>query len=174
MRSTWTRVGVVFVVLGLAATACAKSTTAGSGSSTTPTASATGSAPVTLSGKVTNKGTKDLTAMGKTIDFSIEADDEDNLSTFYFKPTFVQVTPGGKVTVEVENEGTVKHNFSITALNIDQNVDKGAKKEVTFTLPSSGVVNFFCKFHVGSGMQGAFFFTAGGSAASPASSTSGY
>jgi plastocyanin len=103
----------------------------------------------------------------------MEADDEDNLTKFYFKPTFVRVTPGGKVTVKVENEGNTDHNFSITALNIDQTIAKGQDKEITFTLPSSGAVAFFCKFHVGSGMQGAFFFNPGDTVNTSTASTSG-
>jgi plastocyanin len=160
MRTSWSRLGVLFAVLAMVAgVACSKSTPSGSGGTSSPSAST--SAPVTLSGKVTNKGTKDLTSMGKTINFSLEADDEDNLTKFYFEPTFIKVTPGGKVTVKVENEGTTDHNFSITALHIDQTIAKGQDKEITLTLPSSGAVAFFCKFHVGSGMQGAFFFNPG-------------
>jgi plastocyanin len=168
-------VGVLLAVIGLAATACAKSTTAGSGTSTTPTPTASISpAPVKLPGQVTNKGTEDLTGQGKSIDFSLEADDEEG--GFYFKPTFIKATPGATVTVEVENEGNATHNFSITTLDVDQDVAMGEMKEVTFTLPASGVVTFFCKFHVNSGMQGAFFFTAGqtASSSSPSTGSSGY
>ena len=173
MNLSWTKTMALLGIMALTAVGCAKSTTAGSGGSQSPSPSS--SAPVSLSGTVTDKGTKDLTGQGKTIDFSLEADDEDDLTTFYFKPTFIKVTPDGKVTVEVENEGSVEHNFSITSLGIDQNVKQGEKKEVTFTLPSSGVVNFFCKFHVGSGMQGAFFFAPGGAATTTSTSgTSGY
>ena len=154
---------VCFCVLGLLAAACAKTASPGStGSSSPPVASSstpTASVPVALSGVVTNKGTKDLSSMGKAIHFSLEADNDGG--QFYFNPTFLKITPGATVTVELENEGNAKHNFTIKALHVDQDLAPGQKKTITFTLPSSGAVGFFCEYHHGLGMQGAFFSTAG-------------
>lgn len=170
------RLVVVLAVLGLAAAACAKSTNAGSGSS--PSATASSGAPVALSGKVTNKGTKDLSAMGASVHFTLEADNDNG--QFYFDPTFLKITPGSKITVELENEGSTEHNFSIEALGVNQDLAKGQKKTITFTLPANGAVNFFCEYHHNLGMQGAFFSTAGqalvssSAGASPSSSSSGY
>ena len=171
------RLVVVLAVLGLAAAACAKSTNAGS--SNTPTATASSNAaPVSLPGKVTNKGTKDLSAMGTSVHFTLEADNDNG--QFYFNPTFLKITPGSKITVELENEGSTEHNFSIEALGVNQDLAKGQKKTITFTLPANGAVNFFCEYHHNLGMQGAFFSTAGqalvssSAGASPSSSSSGY
>ena len=178
------RLVVVLAFLGLAAAACAKSTNAGSGSSSTPTVSASSGTPVSLPGKVTNKGTKDLSAMGSSVHFTLEADNDDG--QFYFNPTFLKITPGSKITVELENDGSTEHNFSIEALNINQDLEKGQKKTITFTLPANGAVNFFCEYHHKLGMQGAFFSTAGqalvpssggstsGSTSSTGGSTGGY
>jgi plastocyanin len=98
-----------------------------------------------LSGSVTDKGTK--TVSGSSI--ALEADD------FYFKPTFVNAKPGTKLTVEIENEGKNTHTFTIDSAKIDKQIEPGKKAEVEVTVPSSGNLNFYCRFHRGSGMQGA-------------------
>ena len=159
-------------VLGLLAAACAKTASPGSAGSSSPPAASSpaGGAPIALPGTVTNKGTKDLSSMGKTIKFSLEADNDGG--QFYFNPTFLKITPGGTVTVELENEGDKKHNFTIKALNVDEDLAPGQKKTVTFTLPSSGAVNFFCEYHHGLGMQGAFFSTVGEALVSTSQSSS--
>jgi plastocyanin len=149
------RLAIVAASLTLVATACAKSSNTGAPSSGTPSATPSSSGPVALSGQVNNKGAKDLTSSGSSIKLSLEADN------YYFKPTFIKAAPGATVNLEVENESSAEHNFSITGMNIDKDVEAGKKAELTFTLPSSGAVNFFCKYHVGSGMQGAFYFTGG-------------
>jgi plastocyanin len=108
--------------------------------------------PVSLQGKVTNKGTKTV----KNGKISIEADD------FYFKPTFDKATPGSKVTVSLKNESDTQHSFTIPELGIDQTLAPGQKATMDVTMPASGATNFFCRFHGPSGsnqgMQGAFYF----------------
>jgi plastocyanin len=107
--------------------------------------------PVTLQGKVTNKGTKTV----KNGKVSIEADD------FYFKSTFLKAKPGTTVTVSLKNEGKAQHTFTIDALGIDQTLDPGQSTTVSVTLPATGATNFYCRFHgpegTNQGMQGAFF-----------------
>ena len=115
------------------------------------------SKPVSLDGKVNAKGTKDVS--GKTaVTLGIEADD------YYFSPTFVKVSPGEKVTIEVENEGSAPHTFTSDGLNVDQQVSPGKTKKFTVTVPSSGAVfQFHCNFHESMGMQGAFYTKKGAS-----------
>jgi plastocyanin len=98
-----------------------------------------------LSGDVTDKGTQ--TVSGTSI--KLEADD------FYFKPTFINAKPGTKLTVEIENEGTNTHTFTIDSAKIDKEIAPGKDADVEVTVPSSGDLNFYCRFHRGSGMQGA-------------------
>jgi plastocyanin len=134
--------------------------------------------PVKLSGKVNNHGSKSV----KGGSLTVEQDD------FYFNPTFIKAKHGRKITVKLKNEGSTQHTFTIDSLNIDQVVDPGKRASIKVTVPDSGAVQFYCRFHKVTGMQGAIFgkngekVGAGGSSTSsgtspPASSTgssSGY
>ena len=126
--------------------------------------------PVTLQGKVTNKGT----ATVKNGKVTVEADD------LYFKSTFLKAKPGTTVMVSLKNEGKTQHTFTIDALGIDQTLNAGQKATVAVALPASGATNFYCRFHgpqaTNQGMQGAFFSkngdtvsTGGGASASAGS-----
>lgn len=136
-------------VLGLAA--C--SSDSSSKSSDTSTTKKTEKAPVTLSGTVNNKGTKDISTKGATVSMELETDD------FYFNPTFIKVAPGQKITLEMKNEGTVAHTFTSPSLGVDKEVPPGSKATITVTAPSSGNSAFFCRFHKDNGMQGAMFIS---------------
>jgi plastocyanin len=74
---------------------------------------------------------------------------------YYFKPTVLKGSPGQKVTLELENEGKVEHNFSVPSEGIDMNLAAGKDAKVMVTIPKSAVASFFCKFHKGMGMAGA-------------------
>ena len=95
-------------------------------------------------------GTKAVEDSGKT---EVELDD------FYFSPTVLQGKPGEKVTLELKNEGKVEHTFTIDTQNIDQDLQPGADATVTVTIPKSGAISFYCKFHKSSGMAGALAVT---------------
>jgi uncharacterized cupredoxin-like copper-binding protein len=128
--------------------------------------------PVSLQGKVTNKGEKTV----KNGKISVEADD------FYFKPTFEKSKLGSTVKVSLKNEGKTQHTFTIPSLGVDTVLDPGKKATVDVTLPTDGALGFFCRFHgpdaTNQGMQGAFFskkgetVTTGGGAAAAASGAS--
>jgi plastocyanin len=147
--------------MAIVAVACGnnKTPTVPKAASTSPPAAA---APVKLSGQVNNHGVKSIAGKDEV---SLEQDD------FYFEPTFLGATPSQKVTVEVENEGKTTHNFTIKSLKIDKDVQPGDSAKIEVKLPKSGVVNFFCRFHVDQGMQGAFYFP--GSSSSSSSSGGG-
>ena len=102
--------------------------------------------PVKLDGKVNNKGNGTI----KNGKVEIEQDN------YYFKKTFLKGT-AGDVTVKFENEGSTTHSFTIDDQNIDVVVKPGKTKTVTVSLTDGAPVNFYCKFHVGQGMQGALF-----------------
>ena len=141
---------VVLAIVSIVAVGCGKSSK--EPTSKEPTSSATTAAasapPVSLTGSVNDKGTATLSGD----ELEIEQDD------FYFKPTFVKATPGAKVTIKLHNEGSAEHTFTIDSLHIDEDLQPDAEKTVEITLPSSGTVTYYCRFHQSSGMQGAFFF----------------
>jgi plastocyanin len=126
--------------------------TPGAASSAPAPTSAAPSAPVALAGTVNVHETKDLAGRDE---FELEMDD------FYFGPTFVKGTPGATVKVELANEGENPHTFTIDSLKVDTTVQPGKATDVSVKLPASGALAFYCKFHKGQGMQGAFFFNAG-------------
>jgi plastocyanin len=80
---------------------------------------------------------------------------EVEMDDFYFDPTVLKGKPGSKVTLTLKNEGKVKHNFDLDAQQIDQDIDPGKSATVTVTIPPSGQVSFFCKYHKSMGMAGA-------------------
>lgn len=127
------RVAIFLLVAGLALGACGGSGGGGSG----------GSSNAGGGGGATGKT---ATISGSNIEIKLE----DN----FFSPSTLVGKPGQKVTIELDNEGSAEHNFSLDSQKIDQNVQSGDKAEVTVTLPKSGVLPFYCEFHKSIGMTG--------------------
>src|SRR5262245_37442830 len=146
-------VGVVTIVVALVAVLA--------GAATAKTAA---KAPVQLSGKFNNKGTK--TARNDKI--AIEVDD------YYFEPTFIKATPGSTLTVSLKNEGKMEHTFTVPGQPVDIDLQPDARGTATLTVPADGAVVFFCRLHGPNGtdgdrgMQGAVFTKAGQSVANAA------
>ena len=115
---------------------------------------------VPLSGSVSNHGTKDLGAATKV---EVELDD------LYFAPTFIKAKPGSSVDISLKNEGEARHSFTIDETSTNVELDAGQSSSVKVTLPASGALAFYCSFHRGSGMQGAFSVSA--VAAAPGATT---
>lgn len=156
------RFPALLVALGLLLAACggnsAESTTTQPTSTTsegittttaaaTTTTGSTQSPPVSLEGQVNDHGTS--TVEGSSIEI-----EQDN---FYFDPTYIEADPGATIEVTLTNEGTASHTFTIDSQGIDVELDSGQSKTVQVTIPDSGSLRFYCRFHVGQGMQGAFF-----------------
>jgi plastocyanin len=142
------RLLVLFLALGLVASACSKKaeTTGSASPSASGSGSGSGSGQMTIgSDKANNKGTASISGME---DFSVEVDN------FYFKPTVLKGTAGQQIKLELENESSTLHNFTLADQNIDQDIQAGQKMEVTVKLPASGFLEFFCKYHKTSGMVG--------------------
>jgi plastocyanin len=109
--------------------------------------------PVELDGAVSAHGT--ATVKGSAV--SIEADD------LYFEKTYLKGKAGKTIGVTVENKGDTTHTFTIDAQDIDEELEPGESIDVDVTIPANGkIANFSCRFHVSSGMQGAFFSKKGG------------
>jgi plastocyanin len=77
------------------------------------------------------------------------------IDNYYFQPTVLKGTPGQKVTLELDNEGSVEHTFTVDSQGIDKQLQPGDEAKVTVTIPKSGAVSFYCKFHKNEGMAGA-------------------
>ena len=109
-------------------------------------------APVELEGTVNDEG-----GSGEVSDGEVEME----LDDFYFGPTFTQADAGSSVTISLFNEGDTKHTFTIDSLGVDEELEPEATLEVEVTLPESGAVRYYCRFHADQGMQGAFYTNAG-------------
>jgi plastocyanin len=111
----------------------------------TTTQSSGGGGQKTIAGvSVNDRGTKSVS--GKTAV---------SLGDYFFKPTVIEGKAGSKVTLELKNVGQVAHTFTIDSQKIDQNLDPGASATVTVTIPKTGAVSFYCRYHRSSGMAGA-------------------
>jgi plastocyanin len=88
---------------------------------------------------------KDVTGLGE---LDLEADE------YYFEPAFLRGAPGQKLKLEIENESSTLHSFTIPEQKLDMNIPPKGKVVVEVTFPPSGVVRFFCRFHSALGMDG--------------------
>jgi YVTN family beta-propeller protein len=138
---------------------------ASAGTSTNPIATAQPEGQVIKLGALTfaDHGTKDVKGQAE---LDLEADD------YYFAPTFLRGEPGQKLTLEIENESGTLHNISLPEQHIDTDIPPKGKMKVEVTIPSSGVVHFFCKFHRALGMNGELL--AGDATPQPISHASGH
>ena len=147
------RRGLVIIagcVLLLAAAGCGSSSSSSSGGTTTEESSGGGGQKTIAGVQANDHGTKAVEDSGKT---EVELDD------FYFKPTVLEGKPGQKVELELKNEGQTEHTFTIDSQNVNKDLGPGEEAEVEVTIPKSGVVSFYCKFHKSSGMAGALAVT---------------
>lgn len=148
-------------LVAVAAAGCGSGYGGSKSSSSQPASGGGSGGQVNAAGvQANNHGTK--TASGET---KVEMDD------YYFSPTLLKGKPGQKVTLELENEGSVEHSFTIDSQSIDKVIAPGKDVKVTVTMPKSGSVSFYCKFHKSSGMAGALVTS--GSGAAPPTTTSG-
>ncbi len=77
------------------------------------------------------------------------------MSDKQFNPSTLVEGVGRQVTLRVVNEDEVIHNLTIPAIPADLDFEPGQERTVIFvTPPTSGVLEFFCKFHREEGMQG--------------------
>jgi len=164
------RLGVLIVaVLGLGLVPLVAGCGSSSSSSSSTESSSSGGGKKTIAGVQANDhGTKTASSSGKT---EVELDD------FYFKPTVLQGKPGEQVKLELKNEGKMEHTFTIDSQEIDQDLQPGDEAEVMVTIPKSGAVSFYCKFHKSSGMAGALAVsgnTGGGGGGTTTSGGKGY
>jgi YVTN family beta-propeller protein len=111
-----------------------------------PTPAPAAQAPAQGTMTISDHGT--LAVKGKE-EIELEADE------YYFKPTFLQGTPGQRLKLEIENESGTLHNISLPEQHLDVDIPPKGKVLVDVVFPASGAVRFFCKFHEALGMHGA-------------------
>jgi len=104
------------------------------------------SPPVSLAGSTNNHGTKSAKD-----DMTVVADN------FSFSPTFITASPGQKFTVQLKNDSNARHTFTSPTMAVDLELAPGNSRTVTLTAPTTGSVEFHCRFHQSQGMQGAVY-----------------
>jgi YVTN family beta-propeller protein len=101
---------------------------------------------VTLEGVAfADHGTLDV---GTAAEVTLRADD------YYFAPTFLRGRPGQRLRLNVENAASTLHNLSMPALGIDRDLPPLGRVDIEVTVPATGPVAFFCKFHGPLGQNG--------------------
>jgi uncharacterized cupredoxin-like copper-binding protein len=146
-RSTVVPFAALSVVVLMLASCSSSSST--SGPAAGGSSSSSGADTITIgSDQANDHGTEDVTGQSS---FEVEADNDEG---FYFKPTVLTGSANQSITLEIKNEGTAQHNFSIDAQNVDVTLDPGKSQEVTVTFPATGTVEFYCSIHRSLGMAG--------------------
>lgn len=141
----------------LVAAACSGGSSPASKSSSspspTPTTCLAKQVPITFPQcPISEIGTpKDLTSQGDNVQLKLIAGDA------IWDPTFIKVKAGAFVTLTIEG-GVPNHDFNITSLKVKHPVPPLTTTTVSFQLPLSGPVIFYCAPHLPNGMQGAFYF----------------
>ena len=157
MRRMYLPAMTLALAVALTAAACSKSTPTATGSTTSsPPPAATSPAGAPSSGgtfqvgndTANNHGTANVTGLSSV---NVE---QHNASDYYFSPTILAGSAGQQISVHLENKGSLPHNFTIDAQNVNVTLQPGASQDVQVTLPSTGVVEFYCSFHHALGMAG--------------------
>jgi plastocyanin len=77
-----------------------------------------------------------------------------DVGDFYFKGTFLRGTSGQKLRLRIQNVARVPHNVSLPSQQVDRDIPPGRQRvEVDVTVPESGALRFFCKYHAAQGMN---------------------
>ena len=97
---------------------------------------------------------------------------EIELYDYYFEPTILKGKAGQKVELELKNEGSAAHTFTLAEQSVNKEIQPGDETETEVTFPQSGQLKFVCTFHQSQGMIGALQTSPGSS--SPSTTTSKY
>ena len=138
----------------LAAAGCSSKTDSSAGSTTRPSPSPSAcvgkQVPVTFRCPLLEAGSpQDLTSQGSNVRFTLVGGDG------VWDNTYFKVKAGAKVTVVLQS-GEFLHNFVIDEVSVKTDMQPSSRQDVTFTLPSSGPVIFYCEIHPP--MKGAFYY----------------
>jgi plastocyanin len=125
----------------------------GGGDDGAPEAGNSAERTITIEGTPANDhGTKEVSGTAEVV-----------MGDYYFEPTILVGAAGGKVTLNLVNNGDLEHNITAdlpqveAAFALDQDVrSDGGTASVEVTFPESGDLMFICKYHEGDGMVGVF------------------
>ena len=95
-----------------------------------------------------------------------------NAQNLRFDPSIITAKPGEKVALTISNRDNFKHNFTVSELGVNQDLDPG--KTLTFVVTTKGSTDlqFFCEYHKGKGMVGTLNLSGTAPAAVPSPSSS--
>lgn len=85
-------------------------------------------------------GGEDALELGGGSDAVVKAKDSPN---YHFEPDTIKVPQGQEVTFTFKNEGKVKHNFTISYLDISVDAQPGESVPVKFKAPDKGTLQFY-------------------------------
>jgi nitrite reductase (NO-forming) len=88
-------------------------------------------------------------------------------SEFKFSPTRLQLPSGKKVSITLQNTGTVEHDLTVDALGVKLFAPAGKSATGEFTLDKPGTYDFYCSIpgHKDAGMHGTLSVVASGASA---------
>ena len=77
-----------------------------------------------------------------------------NAQNVRFDPAIITATPGQKIALTLSNHDGFKHNFTVTELGVNQDIDPGKTLTFVFTTKGSADIGYFCEYHKSKGMVG--------------------
>ena len=77
-----------------------------------------------------------------------------DMDNYFFDPGSVKADAEKNLTLELTNGSSAEHNFTLTEQGVSKDVEPGEEAEVTVTVPKSGSLTFYCKYHRDRGMTG--------------------
>jgi plastocyanin len=69
------------------------------------------------------------------------------IQDFSFRPSTIQGSAGETLTIDVSNEDSVEHSFTLDDDSVSQDLEGGDRATVEVTLPDSGTVGWHCEYH---------------------------
>lgn len=127
----------LLLVLAVVASAC--------GGENEQTAATDADTIVVAGESANNHGTQDVAGVSEV---------EVEMHEFYFSPTILTGEAGQTLTVELLNNGSNPHTFTLDAIKVDIEIQPDLNGGTKVTFPESGALLFYCRFHAGGGMRG--------------------
>ncbi len=91
----------------------------------------------------------------------------------FFEPENLTATFGENAELTVRNAGKLPHTFTIDELRVDEEIAPGKTVTLKLSPAEPGEFNFYCRFHLGSGMRGSIRVLTGADGAAPATTPAG-